>query len=449
MLTLLGRRHRHCDGISRREFLRVGGLGLGSLTLGNLLRSQAAARPAARPKSVIYVVLGGGPSHIDMYDLKPDAPDEYRGPFKPIATRLPGVQICEHMPLQASIMDQMTLLRGIRSVENDHFLSEVYTGLPRSAGRRPAFGSVVSRLCDRKGSHLPPYISLDRPSTEEFNFEKPHYAGAAHRPFHPFGEALGNLKLSKDVTLDRLQDRRQLRQTFDNLRRDIDQRGEFDGIDKYQVQALEMITSDQVRDAFDLGKEPDRVVASYGKGKYTHQTAKHLLYDWDSRPFLMARRLVEAGARVVTLSTSQWDHHSSGSADIFFSLQTMLPALDRSLFALVNDLRERGLDKDVMVVVLGEFGRTPKIAYPGPGREHHAEAGCALFIGGGLKMGQVIGETDSRAERSKSGNLNFQNIMATIYQVLGVDMETQLNDFNGRPQYLLDDREPIKELVGG
>jgi hypothetical protein len=448
MLTLWGRKHRYCDHIHRREFLRVGALGLGGLGLAELLRWEAQGAEPARKKSVIYITLNGGPSHIDMYDLKPEAPDEYRGPFRPIATRLPGVRICEHMPLQAGMMDQLALLRGIRSVENDHFLSEVFTGLPRTAGHRPAFGSIVSRFAKDDAGPLPTYVSLDRPATDEFDFQKPYYAGAAHRPFRPFGEGLEDLKLSKEVTPARLGDRRQLLESFDNLRRDIDQRGEFEGMDKFGVQALEMITSDKVRDAFDLSKEPDRVIAAYGRGgKFTHQTVKTILYDWDTKKFVLARRLVEAGARVVTLSVPAWDHHEGPTSDIFLSLRHMLPPLDRSLVALINDLRERGLEKDVLVVVLGEFGRTPKIGQPGPGRNHHAAAGCAVLFGGGLKMGQVIGQTDSRAERSKTGKINFQNIMATIYHVLGIEPSLQLTDFNGRPQYVLEDREPIAELL--
>jgi hypothetical protein len=445
MLTFWNRGRTFCDGLDRRQFLRVGALGLGGVTLTHLLRQEAHATVPQRPKSIIYVVLGGGPSHIDMYDLKPDAPDEYRGPFKPIATKLPGVQICELMPLQASIMDQLALLRGIRSVENDHFLSEVYSGLPRGAGHRPAFGSVVSRLAGN-GSSLPTYVSLSRASTDQFEFEKPYYAGPGHTPFRPFGEALEDLKPAR--SLEQLQDRKVLLREFDTLRRDLDHRGTFGGLDRFQAQALDIITSPKVRDAFDLSKEPAKLRASYGRGKYTHQTAKDIYYDWPAERFLLARRLVEAGVRVVTLQAAEWDHHSGASSDIFHSLRHMLPALDRSIYALVTDLRTRGLDRDVLVVVLGEFGRTPKIVQPGPGREHWAEAGCAILYGGGLQMGQVIGETDSRAERSKSGSISFQNIFATIYRVLGIDPATTLADFNGRPQYLLEDREPIRELVG-
>jgi hypothetical protein len=409
-----------------------------------MLRSEAHAAPATRPKSIIYIVLSGGPSHIDMWDLKPAAPVEYRGPFQPIATKLPGVRISEMMPLQAQMMDRLTLLRGIRSVENDHYLSEVYTGLPRSAGKRPAFGSIVSRLSE-DSSPLPPYIALNRPSGDEFEYEKPFYAGAGHAPFRPFGEALEDLKPVK--SLEQLQDRRSLLSTFDTLRRDLDRPGASAGLDKFHAQAVDIITSPKVREAFDLSREPVKVRESYGKGKYPHQTYKDILYPWPAEQFLTARRLVEAGARVVTLRPADWDHHSSPNGDIFLALKLLMPALDRSLFALCSDLEARGLEKDVLVVVLGEFGRTPKIGQPGPGREHWAEAGCAVLFGGGLKMGQVVGETDSRAERSKTGSITFQNVMATIYHVLGVDPATLLPDFSGRPQYVLEDREPIRELV--
>src|SRR5439155_9956728 len=190
--------------------------------------------------------------------------------------------------------------------------------------------------------------------------------------------------------------------------------------------ALDIITSPKVRDAFDLSREPDRVRASYGQGKYPHQTYKTIFYPWPAEQFLLARRLVEAGARVVTLRPGDWDHHSAEMGDIFLALRNLLPALDRSLCALCNDLRVRGLEKDVLVVLLGEFGRTPKIGQPGPGREHWAEAGCAVLFGGGLRMGQVIGATDARAERAKSGATTFQNIIATIYHVLGIDLSAQL-----------------------
>ncbi len=445
MLTFRGQGQTYCDGVHRRDFLRLGGLGLAGLTLPDLLRLQAEGTPPKRATSIIYVVLNGGPSHIDMYDLKPDAPPEFRGPFRPIATRLPGVRICELMPRQAQLMDQLALLRGIRSVENDHFLSEVYAGLPRSAGRRPSFGAVVSRLAE-KPSSLPAYVSLNRPQVGVVDWESPLYAGAGHAPFRPFGEALQDMMPAK--SLEQMQDRKQLLAAFDTFDRNLDKSGVTNGLDRFQAQALDIISSPQVRDAFDLSREPDRVRERYGRGKFPHQTFKTIMYDWQGEKFLLARRLVEAGARVVTVQAGDWDHHSSDNGDIFFALKCLLPLLDQSLAALIGDLNERGLNEDVLVVVLGEFGRSPKIGQPGPGRDHWAEAGCALIYGGGLRMGQVIGETDSRAERSRSGSLSFQNIFATIYQTLGVPTDAQLKDFSGRPQYLLEEREPIEELLG-
>ena len=434
--------------LARRDFLRLGALGFGGLTLCDLLRVESHSKPAKRPKSLIYVVLSGGPSHIDMYDLKPEAPIEYRGPFQPIATSLVGAQICQWMPEQAKLLDRCALVRGIRSVENDHYLAEVYTGLPRSAGRRPAFGSLVSRLAPST-NQLPAYMSLSRePIMAENNYERPHYAGARHAPFRPHDEALSDLTPVK--SLDQLQARRTLLSAFDQLKQSVDKLHEYAALDTFQSQALQIITSSAVRDAFDLSQEPADMLDRYGhkRGHFTHQTVKSLLYQWEAKNFVLARRLIEAGARVVTVQVDNWDHHSGASSDIFYSLEQMLPALDRTLCALFNDLRDRGLDQDVGVVVLGEFGRTPKVSYPGPGREHWADAGCALFYGGGFKTGQVIGATDSRAERSVDGKIGFENIMATIYQMLGVDTSIKLPDFNGRPQHLLNDREPIRALLG-
>ena len=447
MLRLANRNLAQSFSLSRRELLRVGALGLGGLTLADLLRLEATAKVSQRPKSVIYVVLNGGPSHIDMWDLKPQAPLEYRGPFAPIATSLAGVQICEHMPRQAAMMDRTALVRGIRSVENDHYLSEVYSGLPRTSGKRPAFGSIISKLAPTQAA-LPTYVSLNESNSDLFDFEKPHYVGAGHAPFRPFKESLTDLTPVKN--LEQLENRKSLLAAFDNLHRNLDERDAFGGLDRFQAQALQMIASPQVRDAFDISSETPETLARYGHkaGKFPHQTAKQYMYDWNGKPFLMARRLVEAGVRVVTLHAAEWDHHSSADGDIFFALKCLMPVLDMSIAALVNDLKDRGLSDDVLVVVLGEFGRTPKITPLGPGREHWADAGCALFYGGGLTMGQVIGETDSRAERSVNGKITFQNVMSTIYHVLGVNLDIKLPDFNGRPQHLLDDRTQIRELVG-
>jgi hypothetical protein len=354
------------------------------------------------------------------------------------------------LPEQAKLMHRIALIRGIKSVENDHFLSEVYTGLPRSSGKRPAFGSLITRLSARSTNPLPPYVSLNSEAqSSDNNYEQPHYAGAGFGPFRPIDEALDDL--AAVASLDRLQERRTLLAEFDRLRATADRVRDFNAFDHYQAHALDIITSSAVRDAFDLNKEPPGTLQRYGhkQGQFTHQTVKRLLYDWDAKAFVQARRLIEAGVRLVTVSVGNWDHHSSPEADIFYSLGKMVPALDRTLAALFNDLHERGLDRDVGVVVLGEFGRTPKITTNGAGvgREHWADAGCALFYGGGWRTGQVIGATDARAERSVDGAIGFQNIMATIYRLFGIDPQSTIPDFNGRPQYLLDTGEPIRGLV--
>ena len=297
----------------------------------------------------------------------------------------------------------------------------------------------------RRRGALPPYVSLNRASTDQFEFEKPYFAGSHHAPFRPFGDAVDDLAPVK--SLDALADRKQLLKSFDTLRRDIDRTDAIRATDTFQARALDIITSPKVREAFDLSREPVKNVARYGSGRYTHQTVKDIYYPFETKPFVLARRLVEAGVRVVTLRVSQWDHHSGPQADIFHSLRHIVPPTDRSVYALVTDLEARGLADDVLVVVLGEFGRTPKITQPGPGREHWADAGCVAFFGGGLKMGQVIGETDGRGERAKSGATTFQNVMATIYNFLGIDLNATIPDFSGRPQFLLDDNKPIKELL--
>ncbi len=447
MLTFHGRNQTLCDGLSRRAFLRVGGLGFAGLTLADLYRREAsAAAPPRRPKSVIWIVLSGGLSHLDSFDPKPDAPKEIRGAFGTIPTKLPGVRFSDLLPKQAAMMDRFALIRGLKSIENDHYLSEVYSGLPRTAGKRPAFGSVASKMFGT-GSALPPYVCLRRPTTDEFEFEKPYYAGSDHAPFRPYGDALDNLVPVKSP--DRLSDRKQLLDGFDDMRRDLDRTDALVGIDRFRAKAFDMISSPKVRDAFDVSKEPAGVLERYGKGgKYTHQTVVNLKYDWEASAFVTARRLVEAGVRVVTLSPGSWDHHSGAQAHIFESYKLCLPALDASVSALVADLTERGLSDDVLVAVVSEFGRTPKVVDPGPGREHWADAGCILLAGGGLKMGQVVGETDGRGERAKSGATTFQNLMATVYTVLGIDPNAALPDFGGRPTHLLDDPRPIKELFG-
>lgn len=447
MLTIRGQRQAYCDGISRRDFLRIGGLGAGTLALPDLLRLRAQAGQAKSAKSVIMLCLPGGPSHLDMYDMKPDAPDDVRGEFRSIATKIAGLDVCEHLPGHAALADKLAIVRNMHFTQPDHQLHEVYTGFPTAAGR-PAFGSVVSRLRGRHGV-LPPYVSLalsDHPRTVA-KAEVPTYAGLSHGPFEPTLEGLGNLTTSAELTLDRLEDRQSLRAAFDRLRRAIDLRGNMAGLDAFHAQAFEMISSPAVREAFDLGREPRQLREQYGsdvKLQYNYQFG----HTWFGTKFLLARRLVEAGVPVVTLAMSGWDHHGNLNGvrgTLFERSREQLPLYDRSLCALVNDLYDRGLDRDVLVLVWGEFGRTPRVNKYG-GRDHWPSAGFALFSGGGLKLGQVIGRTDASGERPVGKAYGPQNVLAMVYRHLGIDPAVTLTNFSGRPVSLLDDHQPIAEL---
>jgi hypothetical protein len=449
MLTLWGAPGRYCDRVDRRDFLKVGALGLGGLSLADILRLRAQAGTAQRPRAVIMVCLAGGPSHIDMYDLKPDAPVEYRGEFSPIRSNVPGFDLCEHMPLQARIADKLALVRTVQYVEPmQHELEEVYTGFTRAA-HRPAFGSVISRF--RGGSReLPAYVSLEY-SHGTVPYESPQYLGARHRPLHiSGGPGVHNMSLHYSTSRARLDDRRSLLSAFDTYRRELDMRRESENMDAYTSRAFDIITSPRAREAFDLSREPLSVRERYGtrNDKYTYVGRA---YDtaWEGEKFLLARRLVEAGVSVVTLRVGSWDHHGNviqavGGVSIWYSLRSVLPLLDRSIHALVTDLHDRGLDKEVVVLIWGEMGRTPRISQAG--RDHWMDAGYALFAGA-VRTGQVIGATDRRAEVPRTRAVKAQSVLATLYHQLGIDPSQQVPDFNGRPQYLLDERAPIGELV--
>lgn len=422
MLSILGPGTKLCDGITRRELLRVGGLALGGLTLADVLRSRASAN-TSRPKSVIMIWLRGGASHIDSYDMKPDAPAEIRGEFQPIATNVPGVQLCEYLPRHATIMDKLAIVRGIRSNDlGDHTPHYIMTGFP-DRGRRPAFGSVVSHLRPRSDG-LPPYVSLMYKAPGLYDNESPTYTGPANRPFVPRGDGLANLSLARGVSRDQLRERRQLLDTFDQLSREADAGAA--GLDVFRQQAIEMITSPRTREAFDLSREPGHIRDRYGKYCET---------------FLMARRLVEAGVSVVTLKVGDWDTHEKN----FIDMCEQLPQLDIGFHALVTDLYERGLQNDVAVVMWGEFGRAPRISR-GDGRDHWPEAGAAVIAGGGFRVGQAIGATDRHGGQAITRPYTPSNILASLYRHLGIDPAVTIPDHNRRPMHVLDDRESVVEL---
>lgn len=429
MLTIWGQRQPFCDGISRRNFLQVGAFGAG-LTLAGLIKAQAAAKQGAAtssPKSAIMVYLPGGPSHIDMYDPKPDAPAEFRGEFKPISTNVPGIQICEHMPLQAKMMDKLAIVRSLISVD-EHSDSLVMTGYSENVnrqqtqGQHPSFGSVVSKLRG-DSSDIPLFVSLRGMSIGT----EPGFLGVAHRPFTAEGQGLANLRLSNGVSLNRMEDRKELLSQFDTVRRDIDASGSMKGLDAFTQRAFEMVASGAVRKALDLKNEDPRSRDRY-KG---------------IEQFLTARRLVEAGVGCVTLSYGGWDTHESN----FKTLKKQLPVLDRGLAYLIQDLHDRGLENDVVVVVWGEFGRTPKINSNDAGRDHWSPVMSAMVAGGGLKMGQVIGASSARGEYPKDRPYKVPHLLATLYHAMGIDPSLTFTNGSGRPMYILDDRTTVHELI--
>jgi hypothetical protein len=425
MLTLWGSRQRFCDGLSRRNFLKIGAFGAG-LTLAEMLRLRGLAGPTTTSnKAAIMIYLPGGPSHMDMYDLKPDAPAEYRGEFKPIATNVAGVQICEHFPLQARIWDKLSVIRSVVSVD-EHSDSLVMTGYPSAqnvTAHHPSFGAVVSKLRCTGRNDVPPFVSLRGMSEGT----EPGYLGVSHRPFTPDGPGLENLRLPGGVNAGRVDDRKTLLASFDKVRRDIDASGTMKGLDAFAVRAFDMVASGAVRKALDLSNEEPRVRDRYK----------------DAEHFLLARRLVEAGVGCVTLAIGGWDTHSSN----FKTLRTQLPQVDRGVANLIQDLHDRGMDKDVVTVMWGEFGRTPRINGSDGGRDHWGPVMSALVAGGGLKMGQAIGTTNSRGEVPKDRPYSAAQVLSTLYQAMGIDPAQTFPNGNGRPMYILDEREPVAELL--
>jgi hypothetical protein len=424
MLTLWGTRQRFCDGITRRGFLKIGAFGAG-LSLAEVLRLRALGNsgPSRSAKSAIMIYLPGGPSHIDTYDLKPNAPKEFRGEFKPIATNVPGVQICEYFPRQARMWDKLAVVRSVVAVE-EHSDCQVSTGYSEAQNRtahHPSLGAVVSKLHGDHGG-VPPFVSLRGLSLGL----EPGYLGIAHRAFVSHGPGVENLRWAHGLTPPRVEQRKSLLASFDDVRRDIDASGTMRGLDTFTTRAFDMVASGAVRKALDLTHEDPRCRDRY-KG---------------AEQFLTARRLVEAGVGCVTLAIGGWDTHG----DNFRTLRRQLPAVDRGVANLIQDLHDRGMENDVVTVMWGEFGRTPKIN-GGAGRDHWAPVMSALVAGGGLKMGQAIGASSARGELPKDHPYTVPQVLSTLYQAIGIDPAMTFTDSSGRPMYILDDRQPVQELL--
>ncbi len=455
MLTLLGQSddQQFCDGMSRRNFLRIGGLGWGGLSLAQLLASDARAASATkRPKSVIMIYLVGGPPHQDLFDLKPLAPSEIAGPWKPIATNVNGIEVCELLPQIAGMMDQFVPIRSLVGAQADHDATQCFTGRPpRGAGVPtggwPQFGSAVSKVKGPTDPATPPYVSLCYTCSHgPYNEPGPGFLGVGQSGFRPLGQTRDDMVLN-GVTPERLGDRKSLLASVDRFRRSADAKGMMDGIDIFTQQAMDLLTSSRLAEALDLSKEDPRIVAKYGTGN-----TKDFI-DGNGAPrvpqsLLMARRLIEAGVRVVTLNYSKWDWHGGSYNTIFNREKEDFPIFDNAVATLVDDLKVRGLLDDTLVLVWGEFGRTPVISKQ-VGRDHWPRVACALLAGGGIKAGQVIGSTDRIAGEAVDRPVSFQEVFATLYQHLGIDAaNTTILDHQGRPQYLVDaDTKPIHELV--
>ena len=447
MLSILGsppRGRRMCDGVARRQFLRIGGLaglgGCGGISLPDLLRAGQSS--GGRHKSVIMIYLPGGPPHQDMVDLKPQAPAEIRGEFRPIATNVPGIEVCELLPRLAGMMDRFAVIRSIVGATGDHYSFQCLTGRSHQRqppGGWPEFGSVVARLQGAVHPAAPPYVGLSpRMQHRPYNSGKPGFLGPSCTPFQPNGEGRDDLVLG-GLTLERLGDRGALARALDGFNRSTDSSGMMDGMDAFQQQAFGVLTSSSLAEALDVSREPQAIRDRYGYGTEKHQGdgAPRLM-----QQFLAARRLVEAGVRCVTISYSFWDYHGGN----FANCRENLPQLDQGVSALVEDLHDRGLADDVTVVVWGEFGRTPQINKDG-GRDHWPNVSCALLAGGGLRTGQVIGATDRKAAEVVERPVRFEEVHATLYHCLGIDHQATVTDLAGRPHYLTDHHPPLPELV--
>jgi Protein of unknown function (DUF1501) len=458
MLTLLGKtasRGRFCDGLSRRDFLIVGGSVAGGLNLSSLLRAEAQQGMRPTHKSLINIYLPGGPPHQDMWDLKPEAPAEIRGEFKPISTNVPGIQICELFPKLAAMMDKLAIVRSIVDARGPHYAEQCMS--PRMDGDSPTLGAWVSRLEGPACPEVPPNLSLFY-RTSHAPWGTPGGGGFLGAPYAPYGlvdkyEAGHQAKSTKelapdagqlvlhDVTLDRLQGRRKLLQTLDQWRNSVEASPLTKERDQFIDQAWSILASPKLVDALDTSREDPKIVERYGKGvpKYLDDGAPRV-----TENLLVARRLVEAGARVVSLNISRWDWHGNN----FGQGRTEFPLLDNSVSALVQDLHERGLEKDVSIVVWGEFGRTPTIN-PSAGRDHWPRVNSALLACGGMKTGQVIGATDRQAGEVVDRPVTFGDIHATLLHNLGIDPHGAIPDAQGRLQRpVAAEANPIAELIG-
>lgn len=445
MLTIPCRvRSGRCDGVTRRDFLQVGGLSVLGLTMADLLRAQAQAGPNKRKKSVILYWMDGGPTHMETYDPKPDAPAEYRGPFGVTRTSVPGVYLNELLVGHARVMDRIALLRSVHHNNGDHFAAAhwMLTGyLGSTAANRtpkfPSFPAIISRIKGANAPGVPPFVAVPYAMTVGIRpgYLSATYLGVAYNPYDVNSDPnspnfqVRNLNLPSGVTVERLQDRRTLLASLDKLQREADITGTMDGVDRFNQKAFEIITGRRAREAFDINREDPRTRDRYGRHVYGQSA-------------LLARRLVEAGVTCVSVHNGGWDHHSNIEA----GMKSRLPTFDQSVSALIEDLDQRGMLDDVLVCVMGEFGRTPRVN-SNAGRDHWGNVMSVMLAGGGIRGGQVVGASSPKGEFPVQRPLKPADVIATIYKALGIDLDTHFVNHAGRPTAINNYGTPIEELL--
>ncbi|MBM3833807.1 MAG: DUF1501 domain-containing protein [Verrucomicrobia bacterium] len=469
MLTFLSKPVRNCDGISRRTFLKAGALGVANLTLADLLRAEHSAGRGSSTKAIINIHLDGGPPQMDMIDPKPGAPIEFRGNLSSIRTRIPGFHVSELMPKVASMADKFIFIRSLIGAEEQHHAFQCLSGFEEkdlaSIGGHPSMGCVLAKILGSPKDATPTFVDLMQGRALVRNSARPGFLGPAYKPFRPdishlFHRELEpgmkkelaarganhtlSLALSEGITVGRLENRVDLLSNMDRLKREIDRSGEMGAMDKFTQQAMGILTSGKFAEAMDLAKEDPRVVARYTPRVSRPSDAWYTSEGPEAaQKLLLARRLVEAGVRCVSLSISDFDTHSKNLQ----RMQDLVPIVDHALHALITDLEDRGMLQDVTIVAWGEFGRTPKINNGG-GRDHWPRVGMAMMAGGGMRAGQVIGSTDRYAAEATSRPVHYQDVIATLYHNLGIDpLATTVNDRTGRPQFLVNIGQPIREAI--
>ncbi|MCO6458002.1 MAG: DUF1501 domain-containing protein [Pirellulaceae bacterium] len=454
----LGSTRKYCDGLGRRSFLQLGVAGMATASLGRVLEAREASAQLGSPSkdtSVILLWLDGGPGHMDTYDMKPDAPPEYRGIWRPIRTNVPGIEITELFPLQAKIADKFSIVRSLHHDSGDHFTGGHWMLTGRgagvsgasNAGKYPFFGSIASKVLGPRQEGMPPQVAIPYAMSIGLRpgYFGGNYLGVQHNPFETSGDPnaasfkVQNLSLPNQMTLDRLQDRRTLLSDFDNFRREIDQSGALEAMDRFDQQAYDMVTSEKAQKAFDIGSEDPAIRDSYGRHTWGQST-------------LLARRLVEAGTTFVTCHFGGWDHHWNLQS----GMDNYLPKIDQLVSGLLTDLDQRGLLERVLVVLCGEFSRTPRMNDGGnggppmsmgtPGRDHWGNAMFCFLAGGGIQGGRIVGSTNRLGEVPQDRPLRPGDIHHTIYRVLGVDPHIHFRDLAGRPSPAIDHGEVIHEL---